>query len=82
MSYLEDFFPRNQFILDYLMCSSFIQNYYYKSNSEENESYMTALQQKERLKYWIGHPGRVDFFAKNEGEYYCIDSKVDSFIFK
>ena len=53
MSYLEDFFPRNQFILDYLMCSSFIQNYYYKSNSEENESYMTALQQKERLKYWI-----------------------------
>lgn len=79
MSYLEDFSPRNQFILDYLMCSSFIQNYYYsKPNAEKNDSYMTALQQKESRKYWIGHPGRLDFFAKNESEHYCIDSKVNS----
>lgn len=79
MSYLEELSPRNQFILDYLVCSSFIKNYYYsESKAKINYSYMTALQQKERRKYWIGHPGRLDFFAKNEGKYYCIESKVNS----
>lgn len=79
MFYLENFSPRNRFILDYLMCSSFIDNYY-QSESAARKNYlnMSELEKKEWHKYWSGHPGRLDFFAKKDDEYYCIDSKVNS----
>lgn len=83
MSYLEEFSPRNQFILDYLITSFFIDKYY-QSDSLAREaagkdySNMSELEKKEWSKYWNGIPGRLDFFAKKNGKYYCIDAKVNS----
>lgn len=83
MSYLEQFSPRNKFILDYLFCSSFIHNYYQSESIARDEAgkdylNMSELEKKEWSKYWKGHPGRLDFFAKKNDDFYCIDSKVNS----
>lgn len=78
-SYLKNSPPRNQFILDYLICSSFIENYYQSEYmTSKNYSNMSELEKREWHKYWRGHPGRLDFFSKNDNKYYCIDSKVNS----
>jgi hypothetical protein len=53
MSYSERFSPRNQFILDYLICSSFIMNHYQSDSESESTSSMSELEKKERSKYWI-----------------------------
>lgn len=78
-SYLEDVSPRNQFILDHLLCSSFIGNHY-QLEAKAGKDYlsMSEVEKKEWNKYWNGHPGRLDFFAKKDGDYYCIDAKVNS----
>jgi len=75
---IAEYFGSDKFINDYLICHNFIRNYYYKAVREKPFNPLSDSDMREFHKLWKGHPGRLDYFAKADDIYYCIDSKVNS----
>jgi len=63
---------QGKFIADYLACHNFIVNLY------QNEDFLTEREREKGRSLWSTHPGRIDYFGFREGNYYCIDSKVNT----
>lgn len=70
--------PQNKFISDYLICHYYIENLYQQKLKAAPFNTLSKEEKKQFLSYWNGHPERLDFFAKINNQFHCIDAKVNS----
>lgn len=68
----------DKFVRDHLLCNTFIENLYSIDSKANDYNTMEPEERKVHHKYWNGHPGRLDFFAKKDSRFFAIDSKVNT----